>query len=77
MGIIKAHNLPEPKPEQSLEDYINSRITNASEQGYGSTNVWLRKDSLEEGLTLLKEAGYKTTIYKKEDNGNTQVRVSW
>ena len=60
-----------------IEEYIGSRIGQAVERGYDSTKVWLQAGEVDAASSLLSSRGYKFSTLQVEDNGSTQLLVSW
>lgn len=70
-------NKPTPKPEQPLEEYIQGRINAAAEKGFNSTLVWVRPENAANAERILKNSGFKMSVFKEEPTGKKQYEVRW
>lgn len=73
--LTKANTLVK-KPKLSLEEYLDSRIKEASEGGYPSAKAWLDNDKLSEAQIMLKSSGYKVSLGTSDIN-RTQLVIEW
>lgn len=64
------------KPAQSVSEYVQSRINSASQNGYGSTKMWVKNPNLGEVKELLASAGFQYAEIQKDEK-SVQLEVSW
>lgn len=77
--MIKANAIAKKSAASSpaeVENYLESRIKSAVDNGFTSTKAWVKKVNLDAALTTLTEAGYSYNVVQEEPL-SVQLNITW